>query len=178
MGEVLWSPPPDVRQTSELGRFLDFVRDTRGRDLPGYDELFDWSVSDLEGFWGSLWDYYEVKAHTPYERVLGATAMPGAEWFTGATLNYAEHMVGREEDLADTAVLAISQTRDPFELSFADLREQVGAARAGLQRLGERPRPARAGRRSRARRDRASARSRARRCRPGPPRGRPCARRS
>jgi acetoacetyl-CoA synthetase len=96
-------------------------------------------VSDLEGFWGSLWDYFEVKSHTPYERVLGATAMPGAEWFTGATLNYAEHMVGREEDLAETAVLAISQTRESFELSFADLREQVGAARAGLQRLGVAP---------------------------------------
>jgi acetoacetyl-CoA synthetase len=139
IGEVLWSPPADVRQTSQLGRFLDFVRDTRGLELPGYDELFDWSVSDLEGFWGSLWDYFEVKAHTPYERVLGAADMPGAEWFTGSTLNYAEHMVGREEDLAETAVLAISQTRDSFELSFADLREQVGAARAGLQRLGVGP---------------------------------------
>jgi acetoacetyl-CoA synthetase len=139
LGEVLWRPPADVRQTTQLGRFLDFVRDTRGRDLPGYDELFDWSVSDLEGFWGSLWDYFEVNAHTPYERVLGSTAMPGAEWFTGATLNYAEHMVGRDEDLVETAVLAISQTRDSFELSFADLREQVGAARAGLQRLGVGP---------------------------------------
>jgi acetoacetyl-CoA synthetase len=139
IGEVLWRPPADVRQTTQLGRFLDFVRDTRGRDLPGYDELFDWSVSDLEGFWGSLWDYFEVKAHTPYERVLGSTAMPGAEWFTGATLNYAEHMVGRDEDLGETAVLAISQTRDSFELSFADLREQVGAARTGLQRLGVGP---------------------------------------
>jgi acetoacetyl-CoA synthetase len=139
IGEVLWRPPADVRQTTQLGRFLDFVRDTRGRDLSGYDELFDWSVSDLEGFWGSLWDYFEVNAHTPYERVLGSTAMPGAEWFTGATLNYAEHMVGRDEDLVETAVLAISQTRDSFELSFADLREQVGAARAGLQRLGVGP---------------------------------------
>ena len=139
IGEVLWSPPADVRETTQLGRFLDFVRDTRGRDLPGYDELFDWSVSDLEGFWGSVWDYFEVKAHTPYGRVLGATAMPGAEWFTGATLNYAEHMVGRDEDLGETAVLAISQTRDSFELTFAELREQVGAARAGLQRLGVGP---------------------------------------
>ena len=139
IGEVLWSPPADVRQTTQLGRFLDFVSDTRGRELPGYDELFEWSVSDLEGFWGSLWDYFEVKPHTPYERVLGATGMPGAQWFTGATLNYAEHMVGRDEDLAETAVVAISQTRDQFELTFADLREQVGAARAGLQRLGVGP---------------------------------------
>ena len=51
-GQVLWSPPADVRETTQLGRFLDFVRDTRGRDLAGYDELFAWSVADLEGFWG------------------------------------------------------------------------------------------------------------------------------
>jgi acetoacetyl-CoA synthetase len=134
--EILWTPPSDVRETTQIGRFLDFLRDRHGHDFPGYDELFRWSVTDLEGFWGALWDFFEVKAHTPYGRVLGANAMPGAEWFKGATLNYAEHMVGAEEDLADTAVLAISQTRAPFELTWAELREQVGAARAGFQRLG------------------------------------------
>src|SRR5829696_3465175 len=139
MGQVLWTPPADARTTTQLGRYLDFVRDTRGHDFPGYDGLFAWSVTDLDGFWGSLWDFFEIKASTPYERVLGAAAMPGAEWFAGATLNYAEHMVGRDEDLGDVAVLAISQTRDPFELTFRDLREQVGAARAGLQRLGVGP---------------------------------------
>ncbi|MEA2332899.1 MAG: acetoacetyl-CoA synthetase [Thermoleophilaceae bacterium] len=138
-GQVMWTPPADVRETSQLGRFLDFVHDTRGRDLPGYDELFEWSVSDLEGFWGSVWDFFGVRAHTPHERVLGSSAMPGAEWFTGARLNYAEHMVGADEDLADVAVMAISQTRGPFELTFGDLREQVAAARAGLQRLGVGP---------------------------------------
>jgi acetoacetyl-CoA synthetase len=134
--EILWRPPGDVRQTTTIGRFLDFLRDDRGHDLPGYDELHHWSVTDLEGFWGALWDFFGVRSHTPHDRVLGAAAMPGAEWFRGATLNYAEHMVGEEEDLGDTAVLAISQTREPFELTFAELREQVGAARAGLQRLG------------------------------------------
>jgi acetoacetyl-CoA synthetase len=137
--EILWTPPPDVRETTQIGRFLDFLRDQRGHEFPGYDELFHWSVTDLEGFWGALWDFFGVRAHTPYERVLGATLMPGAEWFKGATLNYAEHLVGAEEDLGDTAVLAISQTRAPFELTFAELREQVGAARAGLKRLGVEP---------------------------------------
>ena len=65
--------------------------------------------------------------------------MPGAEWFTGRTLNYAEHMVGRDEDLAEMAVLALSQTRDPIELTFGELREQVGARPRGLQRLGVGP---------------------------------------
>jgi acetoacetyl-CoA synthetase len=134
--DVLWAPPADVREHTQIGAFLDFVRDTRGHDFPGYDELFEWSVSDLSGFWGSIWDFFGVNARTPYDRVLGATTMPGAEWFAGATLNYAEHMVGADEDLAKNAVLAISQTRGDVELSFGELREQVAAARAGLQRLG------------------------------------------
>jgi len=132
----MWTPPADVRETTELGRFLDFVRDTRGLNFPGHDELFEWSVSDLEGFWGSVWDFFGVRAHTPYERVLGSREMPGAEWFTGARLNYAEHMVGTEDDSGRVAVVAHSQTRAPLELTFGDLREQVAAARAGLQRLG------------------------------------------
>ena len=65
--------------------------------------------------------------------------MPGAEWFPGARLNYAEHMLGRDEDLDTVAVLARSQTREPFELTFGELREQVARARAGLQRLGVGP---------------------------------------
>jgi acetoacetyl-CoA synthetase len=139
IGEVMWSPPADVRETTQMGRFLDHVRDTRGRDLAGYDELFAWSVSDLEGFWGALWDFFGVRAHTPYERVLGSREMPGAEWFPGARLNYAEHMLGTDEDARRVAVLARSQTRGPFELTFGDLREQVAAARAGLERLGVGP---------------------------------------
>ncbi len=139
LGEVMWSPPADVRETTRMGHFLDFVRDTRGRDLDGYDELFAWSVSDLEGFWGALWDFFGVRSHAPYERVLGSRDMPGAEWFSGARLNYAEHMLGTEQDTGAVAVVAHSQTRAPFELTFGDLRDQVARARTGLQRLGVGP---------------------------------------
>jgi len=137
-GQVMWTPPADARQTTQLGRFLDFVRDTRGHDFPARRALWV-VVSDLEGFWGAIWDFFGVRAHTPYERVLGAREMPGAEWFTGATLNYAEHMVGTDDDLGEVAVVAHSQTRAPLELTFGDLREQVAAARAGLRRLGVGP---------------------------------------
>ena len=136
IGSVLWTPPADVRETTQLGRYLDWLKEERGIDHAGYDELWRWSVDDLEGFWGSLWDFFEIRAHTPYERVLGSREMPGAEWFTGSRLNYAEHMVGREEDTDQVAVLARSQTRADFDLTFGELREQVARARAGLKRLG------------------------------------------
>jgi acetoacetyl-CoA synthetase len=139
IGDVLWTPPADVRETTEIGRYLNWLRDERGRDLADYDALWRWSIEDLEGFWGSIWDFFGVRAHEPYERVLGAREMPGAEWFPGARLNYAEHALGTDEDSDRVAVVARSQTREPIELIFGELREQVALARAGLRRLGVGP---------------------------------------
>ena len=139
LGDVLWTPPGDLRHTTEIGRFMTWLADHRGRELGSYDELWAWSVGDLEGFWSAVWDFYRLRAHAPYERVLGSRTMPGAEWFPGVRLNYAEHLVGTEEDRDQIAVLADSQTRPPVELTFGELREQVARARAGLLRLGVRP---------------------------------------
>jgi acetoacetyl-CoA synthetase len=138
-GDVLWTPPPDARERYVVGRYLGWLERERGLSLAGYDDLWRWSVSDLEGFWSSVWEFFEVRSHAPYERVLGSREMPGAEWFPGARLNFAEHMVGRDEDVDASAVVAYSQTRATQELTFGDLRDQVARARAGLQRLGVGP---------------------------------------
>jgi acetoacetyl-CoA synthetase len=138
-GTLLWTPPADARQSTEIGRYLTWLEDERGRSFAGYDELWQWSVQDLDGFWVSIWDYFRIRAHAPYDRVLSSRAMPGARWFEGAALNYAEHLVGHGDEDADaSAVVAYSQTRDPIELSFGQLRDQVARARAGLVRLGVR----------------------------------------
>ena len=135
-GQVLWTPPEDAVERTELGRYLRWLRRERRLDFQDYDALWRWSVTDLEGFWSSLWEFFEIRARAPYEHVLGSRAMPGAEWFPGARLNFAEHMVGRDDDLDAVAVVAHSQTREPLELTFGELRAQVARARAGLQRLG------------------------------------------
>jgi acetoacetyl-CoA synthetase len=133
---VLWTPPPDVRETTEIGRYLAWLERERGLAFPDYHELWRWSVDDLAGFWSSIWDFFEVKAHRPYRTVLATDAMPGAIWFPGARLNFAEHILGRDEDAERIAAVSYSQTRETSELSFAQLREQVARARAGLARLG------------------------------------------
>jgi acetoacetyl-CoA synthetase len=135
-GDVLWTPPADARAITQLGRFMDFVRDERGRDFAEYEDLWRWSVEDLEGFWGAVWDFFKIRAHTPPERVLGSAEMPGAEWFPGATLNYAEHMLGLDSDLDRVALVSYSQTRGRRELTFGELRDLVSRVRAGLVRLG------------------------------------------
>ncbi len=139
IGDILWTPPEDLRHSTEVGRFMEWLRVQRGQDFADYEALRRWSISDLEGFWAAIWDFFEIRAATGYERVLADATMPGARWFTGAQLNYTEHLVGREEDRDRVAVLAQSQTRPPQELTFGDLRDQVARARAGLERLGVGP---------------------------------------
>ncbi|BCB85102.1 hypothetical protein Psuf_024150 [Phytohabitans suffuscus] len=133
----LWTPPADVRDRSRIGDYLRWLRAHRGLDFAGYADLWQWSVDDLPGFWGSIWDYFEIVAYDQPSAVLESAVMPGARWFPGATLNYAEHVL-RMPGLApdDPVVLAYSQTRAPVTLTKADLREQVRRVRAGLRRLG------------------------------------------
>jgi acetoacetyl-CoA synthetase len=137
--QILWRPPADVRQTTTLGRYLDWLRDTRGLDLNDWDELHQWSIEDLEGFWASVWDFYGVKAHKSYDSVLSGEGIADAKWFEGSLLNYAEHMLGEDEDAQRTAILSRSQTRQPLDLTYGELRDQVARAQHGLRELGVGP---------------------------------------
>jgi acetoacetyl-CoA synthetase len=118
---------------TELVRFLDWLNAERGLQFASYQELHAWSTTDLDGFWSAVAEFSAVRFHTPPAAVLSRREMPGAQWFPGATLNYAEHALSGHEG---TAVIAYSQTRDRVELSWAQLRDQVARARAGLRRLG------------------------------------------
>ena len=138
-GEVLWTPPADVRSRSRIGAYLEWLAAERGRVFEGYQELWQWSVDDLDGFWTSVADWSGVRWHDRPERALGEPRMPGARWFPGATLNYAEHALAAAEARPDdVAVVARSQTRAAGELTWAELADLVGRCRAGLQRLGVR----------------------------------------
>jgi acetoacetyl-CoA synthetase len=135
VGELLWTPPADVRQRSRVGDFMGFLARTRGLEFDSYEELWRWSVSDLSAFWGAVWEYF--LGSPPPGPVLADARMPGAVWFPQARVNYAERvlaMPGIADD--EPAVLAYSQSRGDITLTAAQLREQVRRVRAGLQRLG------------------------------------------
>jgi acetoacetyl-CoA synthetase len=134
--DILWRPPSDVRKRTRVGDYLRWLERERGRSFAGYDELWQWSVDDLAGFWGSVWEYFAISDRLPPE-VLPDARMPGARWFPAASLNWAEQALrlrGRTND--DVVVVAHSQTRDPSTLTVAQLRDTVARARSGLQRLG------------------------------------------
>ncbi|MFF7590409.1 acetoacetate--CoA ligase [Kitasatospora purpeofusca] len=142
MNDILSTPGPTVRDESEVGRYLGWLESERRLSFPDYDSLWQWSVTDLEGFWSSVWEFFDVRPHTPPTAALGRRSMPDTEWFPGATLNYAEHALRRDGSAAEAdaavAIVARSQTRAPVELTFGELRDQVARARAGLLRLGVR----------------------------------------
>jgi acetoacetyl-CoA synthetase len=125
---------------TELGRYLAWLSDVHGRSFVDYGQLHRWSVDDLDGFWRSVWDFFGVRAANPPTAVLGSRGLPGAEWFPGSTLNYAEHAVHPPGvAAADDAVIAYSQTRPTMSLTWAQLRDQVARLAAGLRRLGVGP---------------------------------------
>ncbi|WP_434742962.1 acetoacetate--CoA ligase [Micromonospora sp. SH-82] len=140
MGDVLWTPPADVRDRSRIGRYLRWLRDERGLEFVGYDDLWQWSVTDPDAFWQSIWEHFEVVAATAPTSALAEAEMPGARWFPGARLNYAENvlrMPGLADD--DPVVIAHGQTRAPETLTAAELRDRVRRVAAGLRRLGVGP---------------------------------------
>jgi acetoacetyl-CoA synthetase len=140
--DVLWAPPPDVRERSRLGHYLRWLEEGRGLTFADYKALWDWSVTDLDAFWTTIWEYFEVgppvtASSTPAPApALAERSMPGARWFPTATLNYAAHLLREAGSDDDVAVVARSQTRGPVDLTAGELRRRVAACRAGLARLG------------------------------------------
>ena len=129
-GNAVWWPSSESRSQSRVGQFMDWVQDRTGRDLASYQALWEWSVTDIEGFWAAVWDYFEVRSHAPPNTVLESHEMPGTVWFPGALLNYAEHAVERPGDFDRIALMGRSQTRPDVDLTFRELRDHVGRAQA------------------------------------------------
>jgi acetoacetyl-CoA synthetase len=138
--EVLWTPDPAVARTSGIAQFAGFVRERRltGIDELDYRSLHAWSVEDLDAFWEVAAEFLGVRFHAAPRAALGSRAMPGTEWFPGATLNYAEHALtdgpGRAGD--DLAVVFVREDGLERLVSHGELRDLVGRLRVGLLRLG------------------------------------------
>jgi len=142
----LWTPSVEMVQGARITEFMVWAGDRHQREFADYGELWRWSVQEIEQFWADIWDYCGVRASVPYERVLadrgseqpqvGPRQMPGARWFAGAQLNYAENLLERDRDPSETAVLHASELRPLGELTWGQLSEQVAALAEGLRSLG------------------------------------------
>ena len=139
MAKLLWEPGAERIERATMTRFAHWVQEHRGADVTGsYEALWRWSVEDLEGFWSAIWEFFDVRAEQPYERVLRTRDMPGAEWFPGARLSYAEHLLRGKDDAA-VAIRHASELRPLDQVTWGELRAQAAAIAAGLRARGVGP---------------------------------------
>jgi acetoacetyl-CoA synthetase len=139
MTDTLWSPTADRISKSALREYLNWLEVREGRPFPDHDALWAWSVRDLDRFWTSIADYYEVEFSAPWTQVRTAEPMPHTRWFTGARLNWAQHALRRGAGDA-TALVCVQEGGKPArEITRQELRRSVAAAAAWLRRAGVRP---------------------------------------
>ena len=132
---ILWTPSPERVERAALTEYTSWIEEKHGLSLPDYAALWEWSTTDLEAFWASIWERFDVRASAPYERVLGSREMPGAVWFPGARLNFAEHVLRPRAD-GEVAIRHASELRPLGETTQGELRQEVARIAAGLRSLG------------------------------------------
>ncbi|HMJ02915.1 MAG TPA: acetoacetate--CoA ligase [Conexibacter sp.] len=132
---LLWQPSAERVEHATLTRYERWLEQRLGQSFDSYGELWRWSVDELDAFWRSIWDFFELQADGSPERVLGRREMPGAEWFPDVRLNYAEHVFRGKAD-ADVAIRHASETRPLAEMTWGELRELTAHVAAGLRAQG------------------------------------------
>jgi len=137
-GELLWTPSAAQIEDANLTRFAKWLAREKGLQFANYDSLWRWSVTELEEFWKAIWDYFGIESSAPHARVLGKREMPGAEWFPGARLNYAQHVLRHERAESD-ALLFMSETAPLTGVSWESFAGQVRILATRLHELGVLP---------------------------------------
>ncbi|WNM33875.1 acetoacetate--CoA ligase [Streptomyces sp. Li-HN-5-11] len=137
----LWQPDPQRIAQAQITKFQAWAAERHGAPADGgYAALHRWSVDELDTFWKAVTEWFDVRFSTPSTRVLGDRSMPGAQWFPGATLNYAEHALRAAVTRPDEpALLYVDESHEPRPVTWAQLRRQVGSLAAELRALGVRP---------------------------------------
>ncbi len=134
-GTVLWEPSPTMKEQANLTHYMHWLNREKGLQVDDNAALWAWSVEHLEDFWASLWDYFQIKASHPYTTVLTHPTMPGAQWFAGAQINYAEHAL-RHRTSTRPALISQSEIRPLTELSWDELAQRVAAVAGTLRSWG------------------------------------------
>ncbi|UAW96869.1 acetoacetate--CoA ligase [Halopseudomonas nanhaiensis] len=136
--EIVWSPSEALIRECRLGQFTTWLEDQGLGAFADYHALHAWSIAELEPFWANVWAFCGLVSHRPASRVLGNRDMPGATWFPGMTLNFAENLLRfADEGRADNeAIVSYSETRPVMRRSFRQLKEDVGALEAFLRSKG------------------------------------------
>lgn len=133
MGKMLWKPTEERARSSSMYRFIQYVNERYGKDFSDYADLYHWSVSEIADFWAAVWDFVEVKASSAYDEVIDEPMkMPGAEWFRGARLNFAENLLRFRDDRV--ALIFKGEGQPIRKMTYAELYEEVARVAAALRK--------------------------------------------
>ncbi|MBI5266418.1 MAG: acetoacetate--CoA ligase [candidate division Zixibacteria bacterium] len=130
----LWTPSEERVKNANMTRFIEVARHFTGKDFKNYDDLYNWSITDIAGFWELIWKISGTIHSSPFTSVLSDPVMPGARWFEGARLNFARNLLRFRDD--HLALVSWGEDRLPMRYTYAQLYEQVSACAAGLRKLG------------------------------------------
>lgn len=135
---LLWQPGPEIREQAMLTAYMRWLSVSRALHFEDYAELWEWSVREPSSFWESLAEYAGIRFHRPFTEVLADATMPGAQWFPGATLNYAEH-VFRAAVPGQPALLFQSERQPLAAWSWEEIRQDVAALQGAFRAYGLKP---------------------------------------
>lgn len=134
-GTLLWEPDEKRKQNANICKYMKWLKQHRHLYFPNYHALWQWSTTELEAFWSSLWEYFDIQAKQPYQTVLTTHEMPGAKWFPEATINYTEHIF-RNRDDDKPAIIHASETRETAAITWKELYRETAALQQTLKQLG------------------------------------------
>lgn len=138
MSELLWEPSEDQVKNANMTKFIDFVNKRYGHNFENYFELYDWSINNIPDFWSSMWDFGEIIASQKYEKVIDDLGkFPGAKWFIGAKLNYAENLLRHRDD--HTAFIFKGENQKEARMSYSELYTNVALLAKSLREMGIAP---------------------------------------
>lgn len=135
MGKLLWEPSDERIKSTNIYRFMNYVNDRYNRDFTEYNSLYTWSIENIADFWSSFWDFATIIASKPYDQVVDDLGkMPGAKWFNGARLNFAENLLRYRDD--QVALIFKGEAQDSIKMTYAELYDEVARVAKSLREIG------------------------------------------
>ena len=133
--KTLWQPKKENAERSQMNEFLNVIRKKYNQDIKDYYNLHQWSIENIADFWGEFWDYSQIIYSKKYDKVVDEPKkMPGAEWFSGARLNYAENLLRRRDN--HQAIIFRGEDKVKKTITYKELFDEVHKVAEGLKRLG------------------------------------------
>ncbi|KNE18934.1 acetoacetate--CoA ligase [Virgibacillus pantothenticus] len=135
-GILLWEPSEERKTTAKINSYIKWLGEHKNMHFQDYHALWDWSVHEIEAFWASIWDYFDLQAEEGYQTILSSHHMPGAKWFPEATVNYTEHIFRNRATSNQPAIIHTSESRKIKTVSWRQLYQDTAAMQQVLKRLG------------------------------------------